>query len=105
MDDETKAAFAGVQAAIRSMETELDVHYQALFRRMNDGFERVGNNLTAIRDDIAVAMGSSDQMQRANDNTRADLRSVQEQVSLMWKQVKRLETRVDGIEGGSEVPR
>jgi phage-related tail protein len=85
MDDETKAAFA------------------VLLGRMNDGFGRIENKLTAIQDDIAVAMASSDQMQRVNANTRADLRSIQEQVSIMWKQVKRLETRVDDIEGGHGV--
>jgi hypothetical protein len=65
-----------------------------------DRVERLENRVTEVRDDIAVAMGSSDQVKRANENTRADLRSMQEQVSVMWKQIKRLETRVDSIEGG-----
>jgi hypothetical protein len=65
-----------------------------------DRVERLENRITEVRDDIAVAMGSSDQMQRANDNTRADLRSMQDQVSVMWRQIKSLEIRIDGIEGG-----
>jgi uncharacterized protein (UPF0335 family) len=64
-----------------------------------DRVDRLENRVTAIRDDIDVAMGSTDAAQRVNDNTRADLRTLGEQVSVMWKQIKRLESQVRDITG------
>jgi chromosome segregation ATPase len=56
-------------------------------------------SVTAIRDDIAVNMGRVDAVRQANDNTRADLVQMREQMSVMWKQIKTLEARVRGITG------
>jgi chromosome segregation ATPase len=56
-------------------------------------------SVTAIRDDIAVNMGGVDAVRQANDNTRADLVQMREQMSVMWKQIKTLEARVRGITG------
>jgi hypothetical protein len=56
-------------------------------------------SVTAIRDDIAVNMGGVDAVRQANDNTRADLIQMREQMSVMWKQIKTLEARVRGITG------
>jgi chromosome segregation ATPase len=64
-----------------------------------DRVDRLENRITEIRDDIEVAMGSTDAAQRVNDNTRADLRTLGEQVGVMWKQIKRLESRVREITG------
>jgi hypothetical protein len=56
-------------------------------------------SVTAIRDDIAVNMGGVDAVRQANDNTRADVIQMREQMSVMWKQIKTLEARVRGITG------
>jgi chromosome segregation ATPase len=64
-----------------------------------DRIDRLENRVAEIRDDIEVAMGSTEAAQRVNDNTRADLRTLGEQVSVMWKQIKRLESRVRDITG------
>jgi hypothetical protein len=56
-------------------------------------------SVTAIRDDITVNMGRVDAVRQANDNTRADLVQMREQMSVMWKQIKTLEARVRGITG------
>jgi chromosome segregation ATPase len=57
------------------------------------------SSVTAIRDDIAVNMGGVDAARQANDNTRADVTQMREQMSVMWKQIKTLEARVRGITG------
>lgn len=50
--------------------------------------------VSAIRDDIAVDLGSAEAAQRANDNTRAELRTLGEQVQVIWKQLKRAEADI-----------
>jgi hypothetical protein len=44
-------------------------------------------------------MGSVEAVRKANDNTRAHMTQMQEQMSVMWKQIKRLESRVRDITG------
>src|SRR5690242_15809710 len=48
--------------------------------------ERLADAIIRIRDDIAVNMGAVEGVERANENTRADVRTMQEQMSIMWKQ-------------------
>jgi hypothetical protein len=96
MSDDILAILRRLEAGQTRLETDIGKLRADVMARI----DRLQETVNATRDDIAVAMGSADQMQRANDNTRADLRTMQEQVSVMWKQIKRLETRVDGIEGG-----
>jgi len=61
--------------------------------------EGLQDSLNAIRSDHVVAMGSVDAVRLANENTRADMTLLREQVSVMWKQIKRLESRVRDITG------
>ncbi len=63
--------------------------------------EEIQDSLTRIRDDIAVNMGAVDMAREVNDNTRADLKQMREQMSIMWKQLKRLQTDVDGLRGAA----
>ena len=60
--------------------------------------DRLQNTVTAIQDDIAVNMGAVDAMPRqVNDNTREDLKQMREQMSVMWRQLKAVQVRVDEI--------
>lgn len=52
-----------------------------------------------IRDDIAVNMDGVDAARQANDNTRADVTQMREQMSVMWKQIKAPQAQVRGITG------
>ena len=61
--------------------------------------DRLGNAVTLIRDDIAVNMGAVDAVERANENTRADVRTLGEQVSVMWKQIKQLQSEMREVRG------
>jgi uncharacterized protein (UPF0335 family) len=61
--------------------------------------DRLQDTMTEIRDDISVAMGSADAMQRANDNTRELVRLQGDQLTIMFRQIKRLEEKVKDITG------
>jgi chromosome segregation ATPase len=61
--------------------------------------DRVENAVTLIRDDIAVNIGAAEAVERANDNTRADVRTLGQQVSVMWKQIKQLQSEMREVRG------
>jgi chromosome segregation ATPase len=61
--------------------------------------ERLEDAVNKIRDDIAVNMGAAEAVERANENTRADLRTLQEQMWIMWKQIKQLQTEMREVRG------
>jgi hypothetical protein len=56
--------------------------------------DRLEDINTKIRDDIAVNFGTVDAVRRANDNTREELRALSEVVSLMHRQINRLQIEV-----------
>jgi gamma-glutamylcyclotransferase (GGCT)/AIG2-like uncharacterized protein YtfP len=64
-----------------------------------DRIDRLQNTVTAIQDDIAVNIGAVDAARLANENTRDDLPALREQVSVMWRQLKAVQARVDEIDG------
>lgn len=61
--------------------------------------DRVQSDITAIRDDIAVNFGTADDVRKANDHTREEVRSLHEVVALMRRQIQRLQTTVREIRG------
>jgi methyl-accepting chemotaxis protein len=61
--------------------------------------DRLENAVTLIRDDIAVNIGAAEAVERANDNTRADVRTLGQQVSVMWKQIKQLQSEMREVRG------
>ncbi len=61
--------------------------------------DRLENRLTDIRNDTAVNFCASDGVKRANDNTRAEVRSLSEMMSALVRKVRTLETRVREITG------
>ncbi|MGD0106178.1 MAG: hypothetical protein ABSC06_19375 [Rhodopila sp.] len=56
-------------------------------------------SVALIRDDLAVKMGGVDAARQANDNKRVDVTQMREQMSIMWKQIKRLEEKVRSVTG------
>jgi hypothetical protein len=46
-----------------------------------------------------MAMGSAEALQRIHGTTRAELRTLGEQMSIVWKRIKRLEDQVRDITG------
>ena len=62
-----------------------------------DRFERVENRLSEIRDDMTVTMGRADRAHEAADNTRKELRLLSEEVSVLTRKQRRMETRLDDL--------
>ncbi|WP_428489012.1 hypothetical protein [Rhodopila sp.] len=62
--------------------------------------DRFQDSLTAIRDDISTNYGIADAAQRANDNTRLELRALGDVVSGLVRQIRRLDTDVRSLKGG-----
>ena len=58
--------------------------------------DRYGDELSAIRPDIAANFGTADQVRRANDNTRDELLALVDQVAGMMRQILRLQTELRG---------
>ena len=61
--------------------------------------DRLQNTVTSTRDDITVNMGAVDAARLVNDNTRDDVKQMREQMSVMWRQLKAVQARVDEIDG------
>jgi len=102
------ADLAGMRAEIIRLEMTfttslLDVRADMTQMRsaIMDRIDRLQDRVTEVRDDIGVAMGSADAMQRANDNTRELVRLQGEQLTIMFRQIKRLEEKVRNITGDS----
>jgi peptidoglycan hydrolase CwlO-like protein len=98
-----QASLRDGQASLRDGQTSLRAEFLAELGNTRSAImnrvDRLENRITEIHNDIEVAMGSTEAAQRVNDNTRADLRTLGEQVSVMWKQIKRLESQVRDITG------
>jgi Cu/Ag efflux pump CusA len=62
---------------------------------------RLESKLTGIRDDIGINMAGTERAQEAAHNTRSELHGVHEQMTVMWRQIKRPEQRVREITGES----
>jgi hypothetical protein len=57
------------------------------------------DKLTAIPDDIGVSIGRVDRAREAAENTREEPRMMSEEVSIMWRQIKRLEEQMRDLTG------
>jgi len=79
-------------AAIVEGQTTLRVDVMA---RM----ERFENRLTEIGDDIAVTMNNAARVEEAGDHARKYIRSITEQLSIMQRQIGRLQTNVAQLRG------
>jgi regulator of replication initiation timing len=77
---------------LRTSQTNLRVD---LMERM----DRLDNQVTGIRDDIIVNMGRVDHVDEALINTRGDVQHLFREMSVMWRQVKRLQSEVRDIRG------
>lgn len=84
-----------VLAALARLETGQTQLRVDLMARM-DG---LANRLTAIQDDIAVNFGASENVRRANDHTRDELRAMGDMVASIERQVLRLRSEMDDLKG------
>jgi hypothetical protein len=98
MSDDPMAAILAALADIRAqMATRDDLgRLRADLMARMDG---LANNLTNIRDDIAVNHGTADSVRRANDNTRDELRNLGDVVMAMERQILRMKTDIEELKG------
>nr|WP_294546671.1 hypothetical protein [uncultured Rhodopila sp.] len=89
------AALDRLEAGIGSFRDHLTTTRSDIMERIA-GLQKI---VTAIQDDIAVNMGAVGAARQANDETRVDLRQMREQMSVMWRQLKAVQARVDEIDG------
>jgi predicted nucleic acid-binding Zn-ribbon protein len=61
--------------------------------------DRLQDILTGMRDDLLVNFGTADQVRRAHDSTREELRTVNEMVSLLVTKIRLLESDVRTLKG------
>ena len=85
-----EALTAGLETGLDTLRREARADLTELRVAMMGRMDRLQGTMTGIRDDIGVAMGSADAMQRANDNTRELVRLQGEQLTIMFRQIKRL---------------
>lgn len=81
------------------MDEDLRRYLDAMMAKINANHEAVLNALTNIRDDIGVNMASVERVQEANDGTRQEVRLLAEQVSIMHRQIQRLQTQMRELRG------
>jgi hypothetical protein len=75
-------------------DDELNRRFDTLMMLMNDNHERLIKQLSAIRDDIAVNLASTERAVRVNDNTRDEMRGLNEILTAMQRQIRRLNSVV-----------
>jgi hypothetical protein len=99
MSDEPMAAVLAALGRLEAGQASLQAGQAKLRGDLMERMDRFENKLTAIRDDIAVNHGTADQVRRANDNTREELRSLGDVVMAMERQILRLKTDVEDLKG------
>jgi hypothetical protein len=59
--------------------------------------DRIQNDVTALRDDIAVGFAAADHVRRMHDNTREEGRGLGDVISAMQRQIQRLQADVRAL--------
>jgi chromosome segregation ATPase len=94
-----EAGLAGLEASQKSLRSEFPAELGKTRADIMERVDRLQHAVTLIRDDVAVNMGAVEASSRVNENTRADLRTLGEQVSVMWKQLKQLQSEMREVRG------
>jgi uncharacterized membrane protein YccC len=78
---------------------EVDKFQERMRTDLMARMDRLQDSLTAIRDDIAINYGAADQVRRAHDNTREQLRALADTQATMLRQIQRLQTDMRILKG------
>jgi chromosome segregation ATPase len=90
-----------VRADVRDVRADFLAELGARTATITGKVADLQGEVAAIRDDIAVDMGALDQVERINENTRADVRQMREQMTIMWKQLKAAQADIRELRGES----
>jgi hypothetical protein len=98
----------GLEAGQSKLHTEMAVFRSGLMDELSktrgaimEKVEGLQDSLTAIHADIAINFGAVDQARRINDNTRDEMRGLNDIVARMMTLILRLQTEVAELKGRS----
>ena len=93
-------------AAMRGELTELKSGQASILAEQNRTrgdvmarIDRLADQVSALREDAAVAFGAAEQIRRNNDRIRDELRAWQDMVGAMQQRLMGLDARVTALEG------
>lgn len=100
------ARIAEVETGLNSLGARIDAVAAGLGARIDkvafdltDRIGRLQDNITSIRDDIAVTYATANNSRGLNDNTREDVKHLANQVNVMYLRIKQIEARIREITG------
>lgn len=93
--DATDSRLDAVVARLEHVESGQDRFRVDLMGRI----DRLQNQFTSLRDDVAVNFGRADKAEEAADGTRRELRALSDIVSAMERQIQHLQTDVRQLKG------
>jgi hypothetical protein len=89
----------GIGAGLGSLREDVTRQLTEFRTVLMERMDRLQDAITAIRDDIGATMTGSERAQEAADHTRDELRLLGEQVTVMARQIQRLQTDVRQLKG------
>jgi len=84
-----------VQGSVKDVQGSISTVQFTLMARI----DRVQDTLAGVKDDIVVNFAHSDRVERVARAGTEETRALAEQVTAMGRQIRRLSTRLDEIEG------
>jgi hypothetical protein len=104
-DDPILAALARLEAGQASLRTDFIEELGKTRGAIMAKVEGLQDAVTMIHADIAVNFGAVDQARLVNDNTRDELRGLNDLVARMMTLILRLQTEVAELKGKPDGPR
>ena len=86
-------------ATLQRDQTAMQQNQTVLRMDLMARMDRLGDQITSIREDITVNMGAVDSVRTANEGTKAELRASGEMVFTMHCKMRRLQSQVEELSG------
>ena len=98
MSDNTNEILARIEAFRGSMDAQFEAARGDMIVLRGE-LRRLENRLPSMQDNMTLNMASADRAPQSTDNTRDELRTMDELLSAMSRQIMRLQMRVRQIMG------
>ena len=85
--------------ALDEGQMALSKSHRALRVDLMARMDRLEDKITDMRGDITVNFGATEQVRRANSNTREELRAVEDHVGTMLLQIRRIKSVISELDG------
>ena len=93
--DRLEARFDGLEARFDRLEASVG----SLRANLMDRLDRQQETLSGVREDIIVSIGRAAHAETVAKNVREELEDAAKETTTLYRMVKRLETRVERLEG------